>query len=338
MPDVNPESLPDSPAQGLLADTTSLGFAARVPRDGYRWWYIDAFSPDGRWGLTVIAFIGCVFSPYYASARDRGEGDPENHCSVNAILYGPGRKRWALTERNRESLRRDDGVLRIGPSQLNWDGSRLEIEIDEVTVPLPSRLRGRIRVDLPKPSGTCFSLDTAGHHRWWPIAPRTAIDVDLSAPSVSWKGNAYVDCNAGAVPLERTFRGWHWLRTEGGGSDEGRIFYQTRPLSGEAVSIALAVDSDGASRPCPLPDESALRATPIWRMPRPVSSEALSGNTVVKTFEDTPFYSRSKVGVSVGGAPVEAMHESLDLHRFRKRWVQTLLPFRMPRRGYPISR
>ncbi len=33
---------------------------------GYAWWYVDALSDDGRHGLTLIAFIGSVFSPYYA--------------------------------------------------------------------------------------------------------------------------------------------------------------------------------------------------------------------------------------------------------------------------------
>jgi len=31
------------------------------------------------------------------------------------------------------------------------------------------------------------------------------------------------------------------------------------------------------------------------------------------------------------------MHESLDLDRFRSRWVQSLLPFRMPRRPIDAS-
>jgi carotenoid 1,2-hydratase len=49
----------------------------------------------------------------------------------------------------------------------------------------------------------------------------------------------------------------------------------------------------------------------------------------VKTLEDTPFYTRSKIQVEGG----HFMHESLDLRRFRQAWVQFLLPFRMPRRG-----
>ena len=49
----------------------------------------------------------------------------------------------------------------------------------------------------------------------------------------------------------------------------------------------------------------------------------------MKTLEDTPFYTRSEI--QVGGG--QFMHESLDLHRFCRPWVQFLLPFRMPRKG-----
>ncbi|MEQ8516068.1 MAG: hypothetical protein RIC38_10725, partial [Chromatocurvus sp.] len=85
-----------------LACTPVTGFAAAVGSNGYQWWYIDALSDDGRFGLTIIVFVGSVFSPYYAAARRRGPTDPGNHCAINAVLYNPGgRKVWALTERGR---------------------------------------------------------------------------------------------------------------------------------------------------------------------------------------------------------------------------------------------
>ena len=43
---------------------SKLGFAKPVPDSGYRWWYIDGFSDCGRFGVTVIAFIGSVFTPF----------------------------------------------------------------------------------------------------------------------------------------------------------------------------------------------------------------------------------------------------------------------------------
>mgnify|MGYP001372749352 CR=1 FL=1 len=47
------------------------GFAAPVTPGGYHWWYLDAMSDDGEHALTVIVFVGSVFSPYYAAARRR---------------------------------------------------------------------------------------------------------------------------------------------------------------------------------------------------------------------------------------------------------------------------
>ncbi len=38
-------------------------FNVAVPPSGYRWWYLDGLSADGQRGLTVIAFVGSVFSP-----------------------------------------------------------------------------------------------------------------------------------------------------------------------------------------------------------------------------------------------------------------------------------
>ena len=49
-------------------------FDRPVPPNGYLWWYLDALSDDGRHGFTIIAFVGSVFSPYYAAARRRGGG------------------------------------------------------------------------------------------------------------------------------------------------------------------------------------------------------------------------------------------------------------------------
>ena len=49
------------------------------------------------------------------------------------------------------------------------------------------------------------------------------------------------------------------------------------------------------------------------------------------SLEDTPFYARSLLTTRLLGATVPAMHESLCLDRFAARWVQAILPFRMPR-------
>ena len=74
-------------------------------------------SDDGRAGLTIIAFIGSVFSPYYAFARRRGAADPEQFCALNVALYGPG-GRWAMTERSKRHVTRQPDRFAVGPSAL----------------------------------------------------------------------------------------------------------------------------------------------------------------------------------------------------------------------------
>jgi hypothetical protein len=45
--------------------------------------------------VSVIGFIGSVFSPWYAWS---GRGDPGNHCCINVATYGRG-GRFAMTDR-----------------------------------------------------------------------------------------------------------------------------------------------------------------------------------------------------------------------------------------------
>ena len=89
-------------------------FDQPVAPGGYLWWYVDALSDDGRHGLSIIAFVGSVFSPYYAWARSRNGGvaDPENFCAINVALYGAAGKRWTMTERGRSSVRRSAASLK----------------------------------------------------------------------------------------------------------------------------------------------------------------------------------------------------------------------------------
>ena len=55
-------------------------------------------------------------------------------------------------------------------------------------------------------------------------------------------------------------------------------------------------------------------------------------STIRSSLEDGPFYSRSVIEARWMGQPVTAVHEYLSMKRFERRWVRTLLPFRMPKR------
>jgi carotenoid 1,2-hydratase len=300
-----------------------------VAAGGYAWWYVDALSDDGQHGLTLIAFIGSVFSPYYAAARRRGAADPRRHCALNVALYGPRAQRWAMTERGAGALRRDATCLSIGPSALHWDGEVLTAEIDEWTVPWPSRLRGVVRIYPQGLNGHDHALDRDGHHRWHPIAPCARVEVELRQPALRWAGPGYLDANQGDTPLESAFRRWDWSRAAlpGGGT---AVIYDAERCDGGRTTLALDFDARGGVRAFAPPPPQALPPT-LWGVERGTRSEGAAH--VLRTLEDTPFYARSLVDAAWAGQRAVAVHESLSLERFSRRWVQALLPFRMPRRG-----
>lgn len=312
-------------------------FDAGIAPGGYAWWYVDALSADGRHGLSVIALLGSVFSPYYARARRAATGagrpagaDPLDHCAINVALYGAGGHRWAMTERRRADVRRDASHLQIGPSALSWDGETLTLAIEEITAPWPSRIRGTVRVRPHALFGTRHLLDGAGRHRWQPIAPRATVEVELDRPGLRWQGPGYFDCNDGDAPLEDDFDAWTWSRTSSGDGGETVVFYDVERAGGGETHLALAFDDAGGTRLVPAPPVAALPRTP-WGIPRPTRSDAGSAARVVDTLEDGPFYARSVVGTQLAGQAAVAMHESLSLRRFRQGWVRMLLPFKMPR-------
>lgn len=305
---------------------------------GYAWWYLDALSDDGRHGLVVIAFIGSVFSPYYAWSRSRqgGLADPQQHVAINVALYTPGGgrgARWAMTERGATALQRSAQTLAIGPSALHWDGNALEITLDEWCVPLPRRLRGRLRLH-PQSLGAPapLPLDSDGLHQWWPIAPCARIEVDLDEPGWRWQGHAYLDSNRGSAPLEHSFASWQWARATLD-AQRSAVAYDAVELGGSRRHIGLQFDGRGGCQPGQAPPMQALPPTAVFRVPRSQRSDAGQPPRVLATLEDTPFYNRSLVAAQWDGQPVVAMHESLQLGRFTQPIVQAMLPFRMPRRG-----
>jgi carotenoid 1,2-hydratase len=219
--------------------------------------------------------------------------------------------------------------LAIGDSAMSWNGESLSINISELAVPRFCRLQGRVRL-YPNALTNCdFALDAAGRHRWRPIAPRARVDVWMTRPAMRWCGSAYFDSNCGSAPLEDDFRLWTWSRADldDGGS---AVLYDVVRRSGGPLALALRFDgADGCERFEP-PNEVSLPKTG-WRIERSTRTEGATGTVILRTLEDTPFYARSIVRSDLLGERPVSMHESLSLDRFRSRWVQALLPFRMPR-------
>ncbi|MEL6299928.1 MAG: carotenoid 1,2-hydratase [Pseudomonadota bacterium] len=305
-------------------------FDIAVTAGGYAWWYCDAISDDGKYGLTIIAFIGSVFSPYYAWS---GRKDPVDHSAINVALYGPGgpkrwsSNRWSMTERRKGTVEVDEQNLRVGPSALSWDGNELVIDINEISAPVPLPIKGKVRVVPDAVTRQIFALDGDGHHRWWPIAPSARVEVALDAPALNWSGKGYFDTNDGEIPLEDSFVKWDWSRASL--KSGAAVLYDVTRMDGERMSLALKFDGKGDVEAFTPPPAVRLPTT-LWQVERQTQADNRNAR-VVRTMEDTPFYARTVLDTHVLGERCEAVHESLSLQRFKSNWVKVLLPFRMPR-------
>ncbi len=234
-----------------------------------------------------------------------------------------------MTERGRRALAATPSDLVLGPSALHWDGATLTIDIDEVTAPLPRRVRGTVKVRPAALTPRSFALDAEGLHRWWPIGPRSTVEVDLDRPGSRWSGTGYLDSNFGACPLERSFVDWDWSRAPV--HDGTAILYEVNRRDGTPQSLALLIDGQGRAEGFEPPGRVDLGPTRWWRISRGTRSDPWRGTRVAETLVDAPFYARSVVSTRLMGEPVTAVHESLSLDRFRAPWVQAMLPFRVPR-------
>jgi carotenoid 1,2-hydratase len=275
-----------------------------------------------------------VFSPYYASAlRRRGAHAvaAEDHCSINVALYGEDARRWTMTERGARHVRRSAREFVVGPSRLHWDGSALVIDIDEVGVPMPRRVRGQVRVHPAGLSRFVTSLDDAGRHRWGPIGPCSRVEVALDRPGLRWRGHAYLDSNEGDEPISVPFEEWDWSRAQLADGSTA-VIYDVRLRGGGERVIAERFAPDGTPTAFEPPPRQALPRT-FWRIGRTMRSDPRVPARVLHTLEDTPFYVRSVLQSGLLGEQVVSMHETLAVPRLVSPLVQRMLPFRMPRRA-----
>jgi carotenoid 1,2-hydratase len=243
-------------------------------------------------------------------------------------LYGAGGHHWAMTERGRGALERSREHYALGPSALAWDKGALTITLNERTTPLLKRIKGVIRLEAPRTLDQAFALDAGGLHWWRPIAPDARVVVDIPSHGQNWCGHGYCDSNDGARPIARDFLNWDWARGQTAAGPV--IHYDVTRRDGTALNLTLGLSPEGRLEPVAQPAPQALAGT-LWRVPRLARCDAGASPRVIMTCEDTPFYTRSVVATRLQGEAVTLMHESLSLDRLAARWVETLLPFRMPR-------
>jgi len=285
-------------------------------------------SDDGQFGLSVIAFVGSVFSPYYALARRVGTADPDNYCALNVALYHRKHKRWCMTERGRKHTSRDSNRFSIGPSEVHWDGTSLNIRVNEVSAPIPYKVAGHIRIEPFQLFNFSTPIDLQSKHRWGPIAPSGRVEVSFDDPHQKWIGTAYLDSNEGDEPIENGFHSWDWSRSLMANGDTA-VLYDLRYKNDSNNTLSLLFNRQGEVETFEPPMRNELPLT-AWRVSRGLRSS--TAVEISEQLEDTPFYQRAIMKSELLGERVTSFHESLSIPRLVSPVVRAMLPWRMPRR------
>ncbi|WP_120077888.1 hydroxyneurosporene dehydrogenase [Aurantiacibacter odishensis] len=237
-----------------------------------------------------------------------------------------------MTERGQGQVSREQDRLQLDASSVRWEGDALVIEIVErdkrLGIPWRRAVRGTVTVRPEALNARSFALDPEGRHVWHCIAPRARIEVEMEKPDLCWTGAAYFDSNRGEESLEEGFRIWHWSRAHHG--KEASVCYEGVRRNGSHFASALKFDRHGTPEDVDLPLVAPLPNT-LWQMERKTRGDR-GHASVIRTWEDAPFYARSTLSTRLFGQEVVAVQESLDLDRFASPIVQFMLPYRMPRR------
>jgi len=318
-----------------------LPFNHIVSPGGYAWWYLDGLSDCGRYAVTAIAFVGSVFSPYYARARKRSaQADPNHHCALNLIFYERGKTPvWIFREYAQTTvIERTATRFALGHSVVETRGAQEVWSFRERTTPfpklIPREIVGSITLDNPYPWAPAAPvlLAAQGQHQWWPMTPKTRLTVNVPALGWQWQGDGYCDANAGEAPLEDAFSSWSWGRFH---LPDGATLIAYDAVARHEAPLSLRLHASAAGDRIAYESESlplVTCATSRWGLP--VSAPGSVGGprpVVQQTFEDTPFYARHQVQTSLGGTLTNGVVETLSLDRFQARWVRNLLPFRLRR-------
>ncbi len=276
--------------------------------------------------MSVIAFIGSVFSPWY---RWSGRRDPHNHVCINVATYGPG-GRFTMTDRGRPALRQTSDSFTVGPSSLRWDGERLTIDINEIgALPLVTPVRGRITLTPKAVTEAEVALTEDDTHIWRPFAPVADIEVDLQASGWQWSGHGYFDANFGTRALEADFDTWTWGRYPT--SQGATCFYDARRRDGTELATALTFDASGQVSDIEAPPKARIRRS-LWAVARETRADPGYKPHQAMAMLDAPFYTRSMVRTRLDGEETVGVHEALDLRRFRSNLLMPMIAVRVPRR------
>ena len=316
------------PARGR-GDLDGPNFDLDVPPDGYAWWYIDGDLGRGTRALSVIGFIGSVFSPWYAWS---GRRDPDNHVCINVATYGPG-GRFTMTDRGRSRAAPVAAPLRGRPvlDDMGRGAARDRRRRDRVAADRCRRVRGQIASDPAAITGSELPLTVDGAHVWRPFAPRLGDRGRSGGARLAMVRPRLFRCQL------RHPRAGDRISPSGPGA-ASRIavalpaFTTQHGCDGTELGAGFRFGADGQAREIEPPPRTRLSPVALAGAPR----NALRCGTRPEAGAE---HARRAVLFPLSRADGDrrrsrtGVHEALDLRRFRSPLLKPMLALRVPRRA-----
>lgn len=145
---------------------------------GYQWWYVDVISEDQSFALSIIIFVGHVFSPFYFKARQKDlkrsadqkikanlgrqanrerqadretlNGLPENFCAFNISLHALNKTAkkalgcpsiWVLNEYCTQQVKEHSDLIQRESNKFTINQSVWQQNHDELIIDINERTK-----------------------------------------------------------------------------------------------------------------------------------------------------------------------------------------------------
>lgn len=304
----------------------------------YEWWYVDALSSDGQWGVVAILFRGMPMSPTYLKNPKQMRAG----CAVSIYHHGV-RIAFSFTEYPLEHAIFDENSIHVevGTSSLVVD----QDGILRVRCHVPCDVDGRL-IELEIVGKTTIDYrdcrnEMSDLHAWVLAQPFMQADVLVSImeqykPVVTqaFAATVYHDHNLGRRAMHCDFHHWYWGRVHL--RDTAYVFLATPNSSDNNIHV-YEIYRDGSI--VPWIDVSVHFEKPSISMMglvshkhvvvRGASTDGVRHELVCKndqTCEDGPFYQRYISSWILDGQPCGlGMSEYMFVARMQSAWIRPFL-------------
>lgn len=196
------------------------------PSGAYEWWYFDAMSVCGNWGVVIIFYQGNPFSPHYIQAMEKKGSLPDEFPALSISVYHHDKTEYyAFLDfwKDEFSWDEESRTLKIGKNNFSISENDKEltyyIELDQALVSGHS-IKAKLIFESKFISNNVFktSFNNDVNHQWdlsQPVATvggSMLISAKAGKIEMEFDGIGYHDHNVGMRPMKDDFKSWYWGR------------------------------------------------------------------------------------------------------------------------------